>query len=1261
VFVLLLAWGEFGIPARPRACVCCRNSPLPEPEMPRRTAAAVLAALAVSCSPKLDVPQGAKVSCGDSSQCPSGLICHSGFCMDAGRVDTVPPDLAGVPAVSPGVGRAGTTFSVGVTSTKDLLEAPTLVLGLDVPVEVPCALVSGRSYRCDYTAAGTENGGAGGAVSFDVRLLDTAYNAAVKRLAGVLRLDYRAPDVLPGSASLVLVPPAGNPLRTLGAAGANATLHVAFTVDEVLAGDPVVVGSAGGTSLGFSKLSAAGESYLYDYVLTDPGPAQGTYAVNVRLTDVAGNVATRTLSLPGQGLVVDTVAPAAPATATAGRITYRRAPWGCQSTGGVPTFDVSGLASAVEPYAVVQIFDGPDTATAAELGRGTAAADGSFAPIAIGRADHVVVYAAAVDAAGNRSPLADVRDVRWIATLGGKVPGSLIENPTTLVETSWLAPVAAQGWGISVEPDQASLQAVALPDASSITRVAEQRWLERNVSGDAPLRRYKHTMAYDGDRGKLLVFGGFATDTGRDQSDLWEWDGATGIWTDRTPIGLRPNPTQAAVLVYDQRRARMLLFVGQDDVTGGTSTWEWDPATGYWLDRSPPGGSPSPPGRTFFTMAYDAGRGTAVLFGGTSSTSPYPDLNDTWEWDGATGAWTRRTVDGDPASPGARDDAAMAYDSARGKVVLWGGWGGAGTADTWEWDGALGTWAHTAVVGPPAGGEARMAFDAGRNKLVLWGGSGWTTGRRVWEWDPSGAASWSERTPAGTLPCGVEDVGLAYDVSRGRTVLFGGVGSCGSNVYTNEVWDWAGNPLAGPGTWTNRTGGVGLVPAARKNHAMSYDPVRRKVVLYGGMSDGGVAQGTLTPLSDTWELDPDTGSWTEVLVTSAPGPRYGTAMAYDRTRNTTILFGGMKYTPSPPAYTFDGETWEWNGNTRVWTKLAPATSPGARYLQAMVGYVRGGVNKILMVGGAGSLVGTDTTWEWDGAAGGSWSNRTPGTGPSVRGSPGLAWDADRGLVVMYGGYDYSAVSAPWDKNDLWTWNGSAWSPVTVASAPPLRTNAFGFVHDLARRKLLLWGGMDRSSYNPLADVWEWDAATGGWTERTPSRGVVPARESLAAYYDPVRGAPTMFGGGGNFWEPVKRDTWEWLPGVAARSAFVWTVPWSATGERRAAFVDVEVLASAAGTASDTAYPANVAAGASLLAWDHLSGSWLTLASNSASTSPASLDYPTADPVTVARIVPGTALSATLAVAPAAFNRKGTVLASVKLDYLELAVRYRRTP
>lgn len=1233
----------------------------------RVVAAIVGAALVASCSPKLDIPQGAKVTCADASQCPSGLICHSGYCMDPARVDTVPPDLAVLPLVSPSVGKAGTAFTVTVTSTKDLLQAPALVLGLDAPVEVPCALVSGRTYSCSYTATGAENGGLGGSIAFDVRLLDTSYNEAVKRLAGALRLDFRPPDVLPGSASLVLVPAPGNPLRTLGAAGAGATLHVAFTVDEVLALDPTVTGSGAGTTLAFSKLSEAGESYLYEYVLSDPSPGQGPYAVNVRLADVAGNVATRTLALPGAGLVVDTVAPAAPATATAGAVVYRRVPWGSQATGGVPQFDVSGAAGAVEANAVVQVFDGPDPATAAELGRGQAGADGSFGPIAIGRADHVVVHVAAVDAAGNRSTLADVKDVRWIATLGGKVPGSAIENPTTLVATPWLAPVAAQDPAISVEPDQTSLGAVALQDGASIARAAEQRWLQRNATGDAPLRRYKHTMAYDSDRGKMLVFGGYAVDTGRDQQDLWEWDGVTGLWTDRTPAGLGPAPTQAAVMVYDQRRARLLLFVGEDDVTGGTGTWEWDPVTGYWLDRSPPGGSPSPPGRTYFAMAYDAGRGTAVLFGGSSTATPYGDRNDTWEWDGATGAWTQRLPDGDAGSPPARDDLAMAYDSARGKVVLWGGWGGSGTDDTWEWDGNAGTWTHrTGVAGPASTGEARLAYDAGRQKMVLWGGGNWTTAQQVWEYDAS-VPSWTNRTPAGTLPCGVEDVGLAYDVARARTVLFGGVGSaCVGNSYTNQVWDWAGNPAAAPGTWTNRTVGTAAVPSGRKYHAMAYDPVRRKVVLYGGLTDGGVAGGTVTALSDTWEMDPDTGNWTEVLVTSAPGARYDAAMAYDAARGKTILFGGNKYTPGPPATnTFDAETWQWSGTT--WTKLSPATSPGARAYHAMVAYRRAGTDRILMVGGAGSLVGTDTTWEWDGAANagaGNWTNRTPVSGgPTVRGFSGLAWDPDRQLVAMYGGYDYTLMAPPYDDDDLWTWDGATltWTQVPVAVRPPRRTNPLGFVYDAARRKLLLWGGMDRSTSNALGDAWEWDATTGTWASRTPSSGRVPARESFAAYYDPVRGAPTMFGGGGNFWDAYHQDAWEWQPGTAARPAFVWTVPWSASGERSATFLAVDATASAAGTGSDTAYPAGTVAGAALLGWDHLGGGWSNLAFSSAGATPAAATYSTADPVSVARIIPGTALSATLAVAPAGLNRKGATLSQVKLDYLELAVTYRRTP
>jgi hypothetical protein len=46
-------------------------------------------------------------------------------------------------------------------------------------------------------------------------------------------------------------------------------------------------------------------------------------------------------------------------------------------------------------------------------------------------------------------------------------------------------------------------------------------------------------MAYDSQRGKVVVFGGY-DGLGVYAADTWEWDGNTGIWTNRTPS----NPTQ---------------------------------------------------------------------------------------------------------------------------------------------------------------------------------------------------------------------------------------------------------------------------------------------------------------------------------------------------------------------------------------------------------------------------------------------------------------------------------------------------------------------------------------------------------------------------------------------------------------------------------------------------------------------------------------------------------------------------------------------
>jgi hypothetical protein len=332
----------------------------------------------------------------------------------------------------------------------------------------------------------------------------------------------------------------------------------------------------------------------------------------------------------------------------------------------------------------------------------------------------------------------------------------------------------------------------------------------------------------------------------------------------------------------------------------------------------------------------------------------------------------------------------------------------------------------------------------------------------------------------------------------------------------------------------------------------------------------------------------------------------------------------------------------------------------------MVGILDGGAPRILLFGGGSNTVDpiVGTTWEWDGTANagaGNWINVTPAGGPSTREFPGLAWDSDRKLAVLYGGYDRAAATA---RNDLWTWTGNAWSPVAASSAPPLRQAGAGFVYDPARRKLLLWGGQDLAApyFHPRSDVWEWDAASGstGWIERTPSSGA-PARYGMAAYYAPVRRAALMVGGDGDLWDRVKGDAWEWKPGAGDRPAFVWTVPWSATGERSATVLGLEVTASAAGTGNDGGYPAGPVGGASVLGWDHVAGKWRTLAWNAATGAPATTTYATADGPSVAGIVAGAARPITIAVTPVASNGQGTSLARVTLDQLQLAVTYRRAP
>lgn len=71
---------------------------------------------------------------------------------------------------------------------------------------------------------------------------------------------------------------------------------------------------------------------------------------------------------------------------------------------------------------------------------------------------------------------------------------------------------------------------------------------------------------------------------------------------------------------------------------------------------------------------------------------------------------------------------------------------------------------------------------------------------------------------------------MAYDRGRGLTVLFGGTTLPGP-IYWDDTWEWDG------ATWSART--TANIPHARENHAVAYDSSRGVTVLFGGDYYGG--------------------------------------------------------------------------------------------------------------------------------------------------------------------------------------------------------------------------------------------------------------------------------------------------------------------------------------------------------------------------------------------------------------------------------------
>lgn len=221
-------------------------------------------------------------------------------------------------------------------------------------------------------------------------------------------------------------------------------------------------------------------------------------------------------------------------------------------------------------------------------------------------------------------------------------------------------------------------------------------------------------------------------------------------------------------LAYDSRRDRVVGLAR-------AGTWEHDGTA--WRSIST---AQRPRERYEHALCFD-GQRVLVHGGGTPIGQSPPALSDLWAYDGS--AWTSLSTQN---GPGARRGHAMAWDTARGRLVLFGGTDMQNNffADTWEWDGTA--WTQVQLGGPPARVWHRMVYDPGRARVLLVGGAmNPFVFNDTWEWD---GTTWTQTANGGFAPRTMP--ALVYDGLLGRTLVIGGFdGANSASMYDVHAYD----------------------------------------------------------------------------------------------------------------------------------------------------------------------------------------------------------------------------------------------------------------------------------------------------------------------------------------------------------------------------------------------------------------------------------------------------------------------------------------
>jgi hypothetical protein len=333
---------------------------------------------------------------------------------------------------------------------------------------------------------------------------------------------------------------------------------------------------------------------------------------------------------------------------------------------------------------------------------------------------------------------------------------------------------------------------------------------------------------------------------------------------------------------------------------------------------------------------------------------------------------------------------------------------------------------------------------------------------------------------------------LDLDADFGRGALRGAVAA-------SDRLRWA------PARWLDLD--PGLAPPPRTTHPLVALDGRRLLTFGGETRDTHL--GPMVNTDDTWVFDGARNTWARVPTTRAPAPRCHVPAAYSPDHQLVLLVGGWKNDVQPNAtyadtWVFDVRAGDWEQRVPAGDPIGPGSDYGLVYLPARASFLllhgnqnalydpsantwrrlpparavtEGGAPTNFSVGASTMCVTLPASGEVVVFGGSSGPNQTifsdttalydVGTNtytvlatpvrPSARVRSGFAYDARRGLCVLFGGVQDQFSQR---HDDLWVFDprSRTWREVACSGRPGPRGGYYGMAYDAPADRFVLYGG-----------------------------------------------------------------------------------------------------------------------------------------------------------------------------------------------------------